>query len=206
MATDFTRSPSHSFQIQAELELLQFVLDNNLNEEVSYPWNPAEAEAYFTELEQRVAAEWLPEELTAQGQALANQLEQLWATVPQPTPLFSLQARLLQQFSTQVPQQVLESIAQRAQQMLTANLSLADRLVHCVEELVPGWGEDDLRVLARPFAFAMRSNETDPLEAALRSIRCKNWTELSSIDQVKLSLAVAQYAIAQLPTDPNLEP
>ena len=108
---------------------------------------------------------------------------------------------MLQQFSTQVPQQLLDSILHRAQQVITTNLSLADQMVQCVQDCLPNWAEDDLYVLARPFAYAMRGADTEMLEAALRSVRCAAWTELSGIEQARLSLAIARYALSQMPAN-----
>jgi hypothetical protein len=188
MASDSNRSSSfHLFQDQAERDLLQLIL-HDLKDEAPYPWNPAEmgSEAYFAESEQSIESEWAAEELAAKGQSLATQLNQMW-----------LCSDLTHRFSAQVPHQLLESIVQRAQQMITANLSIADRLVQCVQDLVPGWGEEDLLVLARPFAYAMRDRKTTDLDA-VPQLAC--WTELSSIEQARLSLAIAHYAIAKLPT------
>jgi hypothetical protein len=202
MANDQARPHFSSFHAQAERELLQLILQS----EASYPWNPAEpsAEAYFAELEQEVEASWSAVELAAQGQALSNKLEQLWTTVLptkiQETAAESLSTDLFGQFSAQVPKALLDKIIGRANQIIATNLSLADQLVQCVQELLPDWGEDDLQVLARPFAYAMRGAETEMLEAALRSVRCAAWTELSGIEQARLSLAIARYAIAQLPS------
>ena len=214
-----THNPSRPsmfpFQAQAELELLQILLQDESfaypcpgEASFTYPWNPAEpeAEAYFEALEQEVMlAGWTTEELTEQGQVLANCLEQVWDTfsATAAVPSTTLCAKLLQQFATQVPQHLLDSIAQRAQQVIATNLSIADQMVQCVQGCLPNWAEDDLYVLARPFAYAMRdTSDTGMLEAALRSVRCAAWTELSGIEQARLSLAIARYAIAQAPTDP----
>jgi hypothetical protein len=205
MANDPIR-PSHShFQAQAELELLQLIVQE---EPVSYPWNPSapEASSYFADLEQELLlAGWSSDELTEQGYRLAQQVDQLWATVlPAETVEAELSNELFAQFSTQVPQAFLDGIVQRARQLVAANLSLADKLVQCVQEALPGWGEEDLQVLARPFAYAMRGAENEMLEVALRSVRCAAWTELSGIEQARLSLAIARYALAQMPDSDDL--
>lgn len=193
MASESTRPSFHSSQAQTELELLKYILDD----ELPYPWNPADSESYFADLEQQVAAEWSSEELVVQGRALASHLDQLWASLPT-APADTLQARLMQQFAAKVPQHFLEKIAQRAQQMLTENLSVLDQMVGCVRDLVPGLEDDDLRVLARHYA-PMRSME-NLVEATQQSARQVEWAELSSVEQAKFSLAVARYAIAHLPS------
>jgi hypothetical protein len=172
------------------MELLRQILQ----EKESYLWNPASlgAASYFADLEQEVLnAGWTTEELTEQGQIFASHLEQVWATVP------AASADLFQRLSAQVPQGLLDSIVQKAQQVISANLTLADQLVQCVQDSLTGWDSDDLQVLARPFAYAMRGSESESLESVLKSVRNAEWDELSSIEQARLSLAVARYAIAQ---------
>ena len=206
MTHDSIRPLIAPFQAQAELELLQLILQDSAS---CYPCNPAEpeAEAYFAALEQEVVkAGWVEEDFVAPIQALAAQFDQLWQTVNGATAddtdtvtqrLFNTE--FFQRFATQVPQQVLDAIVQRAKQVLSSNLTLADQLVHAVQDCLPSWEEEDLQVLARPFAYAMRGSETEMLEVALRSVRCAEWTELSGIEQARLSLAIARYAIDQLP-------
>jgi hypothetical protein len=216
-----THNPSRPsmfpFQAQAELELLQLMLQGEPvhypcapEESYTYPWNPGapEAEAYFDALEQEVIkAGWSVEDLAEQGQLLSNCLEQVWTdsafgtAAAAPEALDSTYAHLLQQFAAQMPQQLLDTIARRARQVISSNLSLADQMVQCVQECLPNWAEEDLQVLARPLAFAMRGADTEMLEPALRSIRCAAWTELSGIEQARLSLMIARYAIAQMPAD-----
>jgi hypothetical protein len=206
MTTDPTRSLPSSFQAQAELELLQLILQEHTLYS-NYPWNPAEpeAEAYFADLEREVLATgWAEENFAIAGQSLATTLDQMWASVlptaaVQESVSYSISTELFQQIAGQIPQQLLERIIQQARQVLATNLSLAEQLVVCAKEVLPAWGEDDLQVLARPFAYAMRGAETEMLEAALRSVRYAAWTELSGIEQARLSLAIARYAIAQMP-------
>ncbi|MBD3881752.1 hypothetical protein IFO70_08305 [Phormidium tenue FACHB-886] len=189
------------FQAQAELELLQLILQDSAS---CYPCNPAEpeAEAYFAALEQEVVkAGWSEEDFAAPVQVLATQLSQLWAAADARETVAQrlFKTEFFQRFAAQVPQQMLNTIVQRAQQMLSSNLTLADQLVHAVQECLPSWEEEDLQVLARPFAYAMRGSETEMLEVALRSVRCAEWAELSGVEQARLSLAIARYTIDQLP-------
>ena len=204
MTHDSSRSLTSSFPNQIELELLNLILDETAN----YPWNPAdpEAEAYFAALEQEVMnAGWTSAELTEAGQRLATTFDQLWATETVEAPVVELAqsprlSDLFQQFTAQVPQQMIDAIVSRARRVMSSNLSLADQLVHSVQECLPNWAEEDLQVLARPFAYAMRGGaESEMLESALRSVRCAAWTDLSGIEQARLSLAIARYAIAQMP-------
>lgn len=192
----------------AELELLQIIFEMEeleTEEAISYPFNPSdpETESYFEMLEQEVLETgWSMDDLTEQGQILSDRVEQLWSAFPtsiEDLPTEALSSILSQRFAARVPQQLLQNIAQRAQQVVSQNLSLADQLVQCVQDCLPNWGEDDLQVFARPLAFAMRSPETEVLESALQSIRSASWTDLSEIEQARLSLVIARYAIIHTP-------
>lgn len=193
MTQDPQRPSTSAFQDQAEMELLRYILQ----EQPFYLWEPASlsASSYFADLEQEVLnAGWTTEELTEQGQIFATHLDQVWATVPFAQ---GVTADLLQRFAAQVPQRLLDTIIQKAQQVASANLSLADQLVQCVQDILPSWDTDDLQVLARPFAYAMRGSEAENLESVLKSVRCADWDDLSSIEQARLGLAVARYTLSQ---------
>lgn len=212
MSHNPSRPSMFPFQAQAELELLQLMLQSDEPSQAggaasrqavdagAYPWNPAlpAAEAYFDALEQEVIkAGWSSEELAEQGQRLANSLSQLWVDAA-PAECLNPYSAVLRQFAAQVPPQILETIAQKAQQVVATNLTLADQIVQCVQACLPQWGEEDLQVLARPLAYAMRGAEPDLLES-VRSVRSAPWTELSGIEQARLTLAIARYTIAQTP-------
>lgn len=200
MASDSTRPCFSAFQSQAELELLQVVLDDA---DASYPWNPADpaASSYFEQLEQEVAAGWPADALDPHVQALSTQFDQLWAAVDAAQPVLTTVAfssGLFQRFADRMPQGLLERLVQQAQMAIASSNSLADQLVASVRDVLPEWGDDDLYVLARPFAYAMRDkSENDLLEGALRSVRSEAWEDLSSIEQARLSLAIARHVIDQ---------
>jgi hypothetical protein len=180
----------------AQTELLEALLQE---EESLYPWNPAEvaAEAYFLEQEQSfILEDWSEEEITERSQQLFSQLDACW-TMLAVTPE-TLKASLFAKFATSVPQGWLEAIAHRAHQLAASPLSLADQLVDCVQQLLPNWAEEDLLVISRPFAYAMRGTTDSVVDSTLSTIQQRAWTELSAMEQVRLSMAIARYAIAQL--------
>jgi hypothetical protein len=74
--------------------------------------------------------------------------------------------------------------------------SLADQMVECVLDILPQWAEEDLQVLARPLAYAMRDIDSEGVELVTETKR--PWAQLSEIEQARVSLAVARYAISQL--------
>ncbi|KAM3098713.1 hypothetical protein ACKFKF_16710 [Phormidesmis sp. 146-12] len=174
----------------AEVEVLE-----NPQGRISYPWNPANpaADSFFTELEQGFSLDdWQESEITARSTTFFAHLDHLWSAN-------SLQTRLTQKFAA-MPQAFLNAIARQAQQVAEASNSLADQLVLCVQEILPAWADEDLQVLARPLAYAMR-DESDAINSTLKSIRPVEWSELSETEQAKMSLAVARYAIDQLNAD-----
>ena len=187
-----------------QLELLEVLLEPD---DAPYPWNTAdpESEAYFVEAEQEfVVEERLAQEIAARSPTFFSQLDQLWsATTPAAdsaaiTDLTTLQATLRSEFAARIPQGWLDAIANIAHQIFSIEQSMADQLVQCVQSLLPNWTEDDLLVLARPFAYSMRGNQTADVEFVLGEVRPEDWTVLSEIEQARISLAIARYALAQL--------
>jgi hypothetical protein len=183
---------------QVAQELVQLLMQP---QDSTYPWNPlaAESEAYLVELEQAFSLEdWSAEEISRCDRSFFNQLDQLRSQYVPGLPVHHLQAALAGKFATRAPQAWLEAIAAKASELVGGNLSLPDRLVYCVQQLLPNWAEDDLEVLARPLAFAMRGVEAQAIDLTLGNIRSIDWQELSELEQARLSLAIARYAIAQL--------
>ena len=184
---------SNTDQIQAELDLLATLFPDaeSVNAEgVTYPWNPTdrESEAYIAALEQNLEMSALSsEEIAMRSSALFGQLEQCWS-----------RTELTSKFAT-IPQSILEAIADRAVAILESPQVAADRLVACVAELFPNWTDADLQVLARPFAYAMRG--TDGAESAIAGVSSSQWSELSEIERVRLSMAAAHYVLNQTDLD-----
>lgn len=207
MANEFNRiQPNDDSRSLTELELLEALLTAD---DAIYPWNPAdlESEAYFSEQEQQLLLEnCLDAEIASGSDAFFSCLEKIWAeTIPASEPInvtsaadaVDLQATLQQRFATYIPQSWLAAIARQAYDVLSGQKSIADQLVQCVQELLPNWAEDDLLILARPFAVAMRCPDT-AIESQLSHVSCQNWANVSEIEQVRASLAIARYALAQL--------
>ncbi len=175
-------------QTQAEMELLATIVQTD----VAYPWNPAqlESESYLTGLEEEFALSdsFSDSDIAQKSQVLFAQLEQVWLTA-------ALQKSLREKFA-RVPQDFLARIAQSVQNATVKYQSLADQMVECVLDILPQWAEEDLQVLARPLAYAMR--EVDSEGAQLVMAARRPWAQLSEIEQARVSLAVARYAISQL--------
>ncbi|MEG5038839.1 MULTISPECIES: hypothetical protein [unclassified Microcoleus] len=189
MATQSTDSEYfRDSQTQAQMELLATIVQTD----VAYPWNPAqlESESYLTALEQEFALSdsFSDSDITLKSQVLFSQLEQVWLTT-------ALQKSLREKFA-RVPQDFLASIAQSVQNATVKYQSLADQMVECVLDILPQWAEEDLQVLARPLAYAMRDVDSEGGELVMATKR--PWAQLSEIEQARVSLAVARYAISQL--------
>ena len=187
-----TQSPDSQYfsdsQTQAQMELLATIVQTD----VAYPWNPAqlESESYLTALEEEFALfdAFSDSDIAQKSQVLFAQLEQVWLTT-------ALQKSLREKFA-RVPQDFLVRIAQSVQNATVKYQSLADQMVECVLDILPQWAEEDLQVLARPLAYAMR--EVDSEGAQLVMAARRPWAQLSEIEQARVSLAVARYAISQL--------
>ncbi len=182
-------------QSHLELELLESLTQP----EVPYPWNPTdlESEAYFSTLEAEVTPLWLTEEEFApRAQTAIASFQKLWSANSSTTSAVEkVRAALLQKFGTQVPSNWLEAIADQARNLASTQTPTAQRLVECVSALLPQWTPEDLQVLARPFAYAMRG---ESLESTVTTITEKTWSNLSEIEKARLSLAIARYAVSEV--------
>ena len=165
---------------------------------VLYALNPADSQDWFAELSSHSLLDcWSEAELDERSTAFFGGMDQLWAP--------DLVAVLSRKFVT-VPQEMLSFIALRASQLAKTSVEqieqasdlagglardLADQLIACTQSILPQWAEEDLRVFARPLVYAMRgdSPKTDMQE--------KDWASMSDIEQAKLTLAIAKYAMAQ---------
>jgi hypothetical protein len=187
-----TQSPDSQYfgdsQTQAQMDLLATIVQTD----VAYPWNPAqlESESYLTALDQEFALSdsFSDSDIAQKSQVLFAQLEQVWLTT-------ALQKSLREKFA-RVPQDFLARIAQSVQHATVKYQSLADQMVECVLDILPQWAEEDLQVLARPLAYAMREVDSEGAELVMATRR--PWAQLSEIEQARVSLAVARYAISQL--------
>ncbi|WRH65035.1 MAG: hypothetical protein RSE13_13780 [Planktothrix sp. GU0601_MAG3] len=185
-------------EIQTEWDLLNDLFPYDL----PYPWNPytIEAESFFIEREAgtSIVAVFTEAELAERSQRLMNQINQLWSAT-------HLQTSLLKRFAEKIPDELLNRLAQvvtrMTEQVSSQSLSLADQLVGCVQELLPQWPEDDLQVLARPFAYAMRGGETDGVRSNSTILEGTSWSELSEIEQARTCLAIARYALLEVFSD-----
>ncbi|MFQ4146195.1 hypothetical protein [Chlorogloeopsis sp. ULAP02] len=200
---DFQTLPS-----QMHLEFLEALLQP---EDATYPWNPTQEQSdeYFAQLEEQFALQdVLEDELTVRSQAFYSHLDTLWTANTEhyncsinPSIVARLQESLQTSFAARVPQELLRAIAQKTTEMINSKQSMAEQLVNCVQGLLPSWGSEDLLVLARPYAYAMRSNESEKTaENALNNINEGEWSNLSEIEQARISLAIAYYALRKINT------
>jgi len=196
-----------SLQSQVDLELLEALLEPD---DATYPWNPAdeESEAYFQELEQQFGMEdFLDEELTKRSPGFYKHLDTLWSDIslpeihndnPQQLVVLNLQEILRNTFYACIPQELLNTIATKAAEIFSPQQLRGEQLVECVQTVLPSWGTEDLLVLARPFAYAMRSSESQNAASALKNLQNSEWTALSEVEKAKVTLAIASYAFNEL--------
>jgi hypothetical protein len=191
-----THSPDPDFsKTRLTLELLEALLDGD---RVPYPWNPADegAQAYLSRLERAFEIETEGEELEARSRDFFASLDRCWQPASDWTPMEALRRALSDRFADRVPEPWIEAIARKAMTAAQSGSSLGDQLVACVDELLPHWAPTDLRVLARPLAYAMRS--PDGIDSVVATVRPIAWGELSDIERARISLAIARVAIAEI--------
>ncbi|WP_088241643.1 hypothetical protein [Calothrix rhizosoleniae] len=182
-------------------------------EDETYPWNPLdpESEEYLLKAEsQFVLQDVIEEEFDSFSPNFYAGLDDLWAKFPTTehynhttgdSIIAELQKTLQLNFAAQVPQDWLQKIAQAAGKMLDSQASIGEQLVQCVQSVLPTWQEDDLFVLARPLAYAMRSSDNNDANEAtqvLEKIGDREWTTLSEIEQARLSIAIAHHALKNI--------
>ncbi|MDF5713145.1 MAG: hypothetical protein PUP93_04485 [Rhizonema sp. NSF051] len=196
---------SDTLPSQVELELLEALMKPD---DGTYPWNPVdeESETYFLQLEQQfIIQDLLDEELNERSQALYNQLDHLWLNYKNddgdiPTIAETqLHETLHKSFGSRIPEGWLDKIARKATEIFNSTQSINDRLVKCVQAVLPAWGSEDLLVFARSYTYATRSKAQENVEFVQNKVESsREWTTLSEIEQAKVSVAIAYHALTQL--------
>ncbi|MGI0494359.1 hypothetical protein ACN4EG_21455 [Alkalinema pantanalense CENA528] len=171
---------SEGVSVRHQIEEGEITLPEDPSQKVVYPWNPDQATDFFAEIETNSLLNGLEDqEITDRAENFFKTLDHLWET--------SIQAKLTRKFAT-VPKAILAAIAQQAEALVNSSSDLAGQLVQCVQTSLPVWSEEDLYVFARPVAYAMRGEEP-------KYELPQDWQALSEIEQAKLTLAIAKYAL-----------
>ncbi|MEM1308587.1 MAG: hypothetical protein AAF892_04950 [Cyanobacteria bacterium P01_D01_bin.71] len=187
---------SANTQQQTELEFLHAVL----SEDLSHPWNPYSPAAaeYLDRLESEADAD-LEDDIVIDSQwsQVSTLAAALWDAADARTNLSEM---LAQKFGARMPRHLLGQLAGQAQAAADSGQALIDQLVVSAQAVLTGWDVVDLQVMARP-ALAMRSGQGESLEAMVESIRPVDWDELTEMEQARLALVIARYALAKLDTN-----
>ena len=178
---------------EAQAELIDCLLASSTT---TYPWNPAAPDTadYYLETDRYFSLDnWSDAEITQISRSFFAQIQSCWANAPAPVLEISPLAALIEQFGARVPQQWLAQIADKVSGLATNQLEPIDRLVQSVQDLLPNWATEDLLVIARPYAYAMRGDTgVNNIDNIVRPLA---WTELSELERAKLTIAIAQAAI-----------
>jgi hypothetical protein len=166
-----------SWETQAELDLLETVL---FGEDITYPWNPGECE----DLDDTPA---FCDPLKVDDLNLGDRSPIFFAQLDS----CMIYAQLCERFGPQVPAPLLQRLYNLAKQSSRRDLSPLDRLVACVQPLLPNSTTEELQALAGPFATGI---DGETLDYSLNP----PWEERSSLDQARLSLAIAHFTLQQL--------
>lgn len=181
-------------QQQAEQDLLHAVL----SPAPSYPWDPYSQTTaeYLNQFEQDTAELWDDDAIASQWSQVSALAASLWEGAAN-----NLLATLTQKFGARMPQPLLAQLASQAQSAANSGQALMDQLITSAQAALTGWDAGDLQVMARPMVLAMRSGDADAVDVVVQSIRPADWEDLTEIEQARLSLAIARYALAELDTD-----
>jgi hypothetical protein len=189
----FNSQPEHPHQSEAEL------MDGLLAAStIEYPWNPADPDTadYFAQTDRQFSLDdWSDAEIAQKSQSLYARIESAWETTALGVTVSPL-AALTAKFGARVPQQWLAQIAANVSHLATSQLEPVDRLVGSVQDLLANWAAEDLSVMARPYAFAMRCDLG--MDDPDKIVRPLAWAELSDLERAKLTILIAQYAIDAL--------
>lgn len=185
-------------QRRIELEMLSALLE----EDAVYPWSPADPAtlAYYDTLEAVFQTGRLPEDIfDSRWDRLSQQVDSLWSLSPE-----TLARSLEERFGVCMPRSLLSQLAASATVISETGLSLIDQLVACAQTVLQDWATEDLQVMARPLSLAMRHGQGEAAEVTLRSVRQIAWEDLSELEQARLSLVIARYALAEVAQAPNV--
>lgn len=166
-----------SSQTQAELDLLETVL---FGDDVAYPWNPGECE----DLDETSA---FRDPLNVDDLNLGDRSPVFFAQLDS----CMIYAQLCERFASYVPVPLLKRLCGLAKQISSREISRLDQLVACVHPLLPHWTTEELQVLAGPLVTGM-DGETPDYSVG------RSWEQLSSLEQARLSLAIAQFTLQQV--------
>jgi hypothetical protein len=175
---------------EAQFQLVDSLLASST---LCYPWNPTDlnTDDYYLESDRHFNLDdWSESEIAQRSQSFLTKIQSCWGNSPIPELDISPLAALIEKFGTRVPQQWLAQIAKNVDSLVDSNLEPLDRLIQSIQDLLPNWATDDLLVMARPYAYAMRGNYQ-------LDIKSLDWTELSELEQAKLTIFIAQHVIDQ---------
>ncbi len=180
-------------EAEFEFELVDRLLGEPLH---NYPWNPADPQSvdYYVESDNEFNLDdWSDEEIGTRSQSFFARIQSCWADAPTPEAQIDPLTALIAKFGSRVPQQWLEEIATKVSSTIERNLEPAEQLLQSVQSLLSNWAIEDLLVMARPYAYAMRCDPgvNDPD----RVVRPVDWVELSELERAKLTILIAQSAI-----------
>jgi hypothetical protein len=129
--------------------------------------------------------DWEDTELDSRYGELARTLDACWGEET---------ASWQQQFAQRLPADLLSQIAATAAKFANDTSHLADRIANCSADILPNWSIDDLAVLVRPYAYAMRSDDaTNDLSTIARPLP---WESLSDVERARLTIVAVKAALA----------
>jgi hypothetical protein len=182
-------------QHQSEAELMDGLLAAST---IEYPWNPTDPDTadYYAQIDRQFSLDdWSDAEIAQKSQSFYARIQSVWETQAVGTTVSPL-AALIAKFGARVPHEWLAQVAANVSHLATSQLEPVDRLVGSVQDLLANWAAEDLSVMARPYAYAMRCDLG--MDDPDKIVRPLAWAELSELERAKLTILIAQYAIDTL--------
>ncbi|XGB42047.1 MAG: hypothetical protein LVS60_18050 [Nodosilinea sp. LVE1205-7] len=130
-------------------------------------------------------------------QQLSSQLDQQWQAIDGEALSSPWRESLIRRFQERLPADLLQTLITTAMNVTHSGESRLQQLVSCVGAALPDWDVEDLRVLARPLAYAFRSGQESQVLKASPGV---DWQARSRVEQAKLGLAIAAILLDELQT------
>jgi hypothetical protein len=168
-------------------ELLAILIE----EESTYPWDIIDIDSNnplnLTETPFSLFEGLETKDIEEQAHRFFTNLHQQW-----PAVTTSARSNIFDKFASLLPAEYLNRLLASAENLVNSQLDTFDRLVACLSDLFPQWSPEDLQVFARPYAYTMRNGHSEP------TIETENWQNLSEIEQIRLSAAIASQIFRDL--------
>ncbi len=157
------------------------------DDEDVYPWEhfSEEMEKYIEEKSDVIINNYQEAEENNKSAQFFELLNNKWERLDRE----KIECFIKNEYSKLVPETWLKNIIKRAKDLVGKSSDNLERLLDCVQPLFPDHDRDDLSIIGRPIAYAMRSGPGKEDN--------KLWQDLTEREKIKLTMKIAQSALNQ---------